>query len=473
MNTRILFLAMLMGSALPLCTRGQLSTASSIEKLEKDIPVLMAKADVPGLSAALIRDGKLVWRKHFGVADAETKQPVGDNTIFEAASLSKIVTAYGALKLVDQGKLDLDKPLNSYLGNNYDAGNDDRINKITMRHVLSHSAGFPNWRPQESAILPINFNPGEKFSYSGEGFVYLSKVMEKITGLTFNDYITQAVFIPLKMTQSSFEWKADFKERQVYRHDWLGNKSFRWEGPGSNAAASLRTTAEDYAKFVIAVLNGQGLKKATWQEMLKPQITVNEKAPALAWGLGLGLQTTPSGTDFWHWGDQGDSKCYVDANLAHKNAFVYFTNSANGLSVAYELLDDALAGNHPALDWLNYGRYNPDAKNFYHSVISRGADSTLAEFRAQKASGSQTLNEGQINRIGYQLMRAKKLDEAIAVFEQNTRDYPASSNVWDSLAEGHMTKGNKAEAIKYYEKAIEVDPGNTNSIGQLKKLRGQ
>src|SRR6186997_892806 len=146
-------------------TQSPVSLKTRIERLEKDIPQMMKLADIPGMSVALISNGKLVWRKNFGVANAETGQAVTDSTIFEAASLTKIVTAYATLQLVDQGKLSLDSPLNKFLGNNYDCGDDGRINLITARHVLTHSAGFPNWRPDGSATLPIHFNPGEKFSY--------------------------------------------------------------------------------------------------------------------------------------------------------------------------------------------------------------------------------------------------------------------------------------------------------------------
>ena len=108
----------------------------AIRRLETDIPVLLEKSDVPGMSIALIRDGRLVWSKGFGVSNAVTKKPVTTNTIFEAASLSKPVFAYAVLRLVDEGKLNLDTPLNKYLGNNYDVVGDDRINLITARRGL-------------------------------------------------------------------------------------------------------------------------------------------------------------------------------------------------------------------------------------------------------------------------------------------------------------------------------------------------
>jgi CubicO group peptidase (beta-lactamase class C family) len=198
----------------------------SIETLQKDIPVWMNNADIPGMQAILIRNGKQAWLKSYGVANAETKTPVDNNTLFEAASLSKVITAYAALKLVDQGKLDLDIPLNTYLGNNYDIGDDERIRLITARLVLTHSAGFPNWRNEGSPTLPIEFTPGEKFSYSGEGFVYLSKVMEKLTAMDFETYVQESVFQPLGMTNSFFSWQDSFAYRHVYRHNWEGKKIF-------------------------------------------------------------------------------------------------------------------------------------------------------------------------------------------------------------------------------------------------------
>lgn len=445
----------------------------SIESLQKDIPTWMSNADIPGMQVMLIRNGKQVWLKSYGIANAETKVPVDDNTLFEAASLSKVITAYAALKLVDEGKLDLDIPLNTYLGNNYDIGNDERIRLITARLVLTHSAGFPNWRKEGSPTLPIEFTPGEKFSYSGEGFVYLSKVMEKLTQMDFEAYIQKSVFLPLGMNNSFFSWQDSFAYRHVYRHNGEGKKSMRWEGKGFNAAASVHTTVADYGKFILALLNGKGLKKKTWEEMFKPQIRVRKDTyPELYWGLGVGLEINNDTKYFWHWGDQGDSKCFMKADLKAKDAILYFTNSANGLSIADGMMEDALGGTTPALAWLNYERYNPAVKLLRQSILEKGAKLSLQEYRDQRSKGAvQAIAEGTINSIGYQLLRQQKVDDAIEVFLQNTTDYPESGNTWDSLAEAYMTKGDKDLAIKYYEKSLQLDPSNTNAVDQLKKLK--
>ncbi|HEY9009011.1 MAG TPA: serine hydrolase [Ohtaekwangia sp.] len=450
----------------------QPSPENAIKNLERTIPDLMQKADIPGMSVALILHGKIVWTHAYGVMNATTRQPVTNTTIFEAASLTKVIVAYSVLKLVDEGKLDLDVPLNKYFGNNYDVVNDNRIDQITTRRVLTHTSGFPNWRAEGAASLPINFTPGEKFSYSGEGFVYLSKVVEKITGEAFPDFIQRTVLDPLAMTNSSFAWKDDYSTRAAHRHDMLGNVSFRQEGKDYNAAASLRTTAEDYAKFMVALLSGTGLKPATWQEMMKPQVNVDAEHSQVYWGLGVGLEVTDDGKAFWHWGDQGDSKAFMNARLDEKNGIVYFTNSANGLSIAKEILDDALGGTHPSLLWLDYERYNSPGRTLFKTIVAKGAPEALTAWRtARKNNPQQSVNENQMNSLGYALLRMKRVDDAIEVFKQNTVDFPQSSNVWDSLAEGYMTKGDKPMAIQYYEKSLQLDPNNKNGEEQLKKLK--
>ena len=246
---------------------------ATVAILQERIPKLMKEAAVPGVSLALIRGGKTYWVGNFGVRDAKSQQTVTEDTIFEAASLSKPVLAYGALKLVDQGKLDLDAPLTRYLPKLYIEG-DARLEMITARYVLSHRTGFPNWRGDGNP-LTIRFTPGERFSYSGEGFVYLQKVVEQLTGESLNDYMTEAVFAPLGMTSSSYVWRADYDSRTAAGHDGAGQARKKNKPKDANAAASLHTTASDYARFVEAVLNKAGLKHSTLKEMERPLIAVN------------------------------------------------------------------------------------------------------------------------------------------------------------------------------------------------------
>jgi CubicO group peptidase (beta-lactamase class C family) len=337
-------------------------SGATIQQLEKDIPELMKKHGVPGLSIALIRGGKTTWVHGFGIKEARTGQPVTDETVFEAASLSKPVFAYGVLKLVEQGKLGLDVPLTTYLPKPFVAG-DERLAKITARIVLSHRTGFPNW-PADDGSVSIYFTPGERFSYSGEGYIYLQRVVEQITGKPLNDYMTEAVFTPLEMTSSSYVWRPDFDALTATGHDSDGKAVEPAKPKEALAASTLNTTAKDYARFVEAVLNGKGLKPATLREMETPVIALDPEcricikhepkqlSKNLFWGLAWGVERK-DGTDMlWHWGDNGSFKAFVMAEPKTKAGVVMFANSEHGLEIAQSLVDEAMGTESLAFEWL-------------------------------------------------------------------------------------------------------------------------
>ncbi|MBV8866302.1 MAG: beta-lactamase family protein [Acidobacteriaceae bacterium] len=199
------------------------------------------------MSIAGIQRGKTIWVHGFGVKEDGTSQPVTAETVFEAASLSKPVFAYGVLKLVDRGKLGLDVPLTTYLPKPYIPG-DQRLAKITARIVLSHRTGFPNWRDGNS--LAIYFTPGERFSYSGEGYIYLQRVVEQITGKPLNTFMTETVFEPLGMSRSSYVWRPEFDALTATGHAADGKPTPVWKPMEAGAASTLNTTAKDHALFV-------------------------------------------------------------------------------------------------------------------------------------------------------------------------------------------------------------------------------
>jgi CubicO group peptidase (beta-lactamase class C family) len=456
-------------------------------RLERHLPAVMDEALVPGLQIAVIRGGRLAWHGAFGLANGATKVPVTDDSIFEAASLSKPVFAYAVLKLVDAGKLDLDTPLTKYLPGSYDVRGDDRLGQITARHVLSHRSGFPNWRGADEA-LAIHFAPGERFSYSGEAFVYLAFVVERITGETLEAFVARRVFQPLGMMHSSFVWQERYEGTKVYNHNLLGRPSGRSRPWRANAAASLHTTALDYARFVAAVMAGTGLGATTARQMLTPQSRPDEAGintatqaptgrtvPSLAWGLGWGLEQEQDRWAFWHWGDNGDTRAFVAASPARRLGFVMFVNSRNGLSIVPQIFEDVLGGRSASFDWLKVARIAPAELRFLHAILSLGAPRALEEYRTYRAAHPEepAVAEDGMNTIGYSLVRDKQVKDAIEVFKQNVADHPESWNVYDSLGEAYAADGNKELAIRNYERSLELNPGNAGGREALKKLRGQ
>jgi CubicO group peptidase (beta-lactamase class C family) len=160
----------------------KLLQADLVPGLERRIPRLMGQAQLPGLSIAIVRNGQLAWCRGFGVADTESGRRVDSATVFEAQSLSKPIFAYVVMKLCETGILDLDTPLTTYTPDRI-LTDDPRLDRITARHVLSHTSGLQNWRSQADP-LRIHFNPGEKWLYSGEGYSYLQSVVTRLTGRT-------------------------------------------------------------------------------------------------------------------------------------------------------------------------------------------------------------------------------------------------------------------------------------------------
>jgi CubicO group peptidase (beta-lactamase class C family) len=332
-----------------------------ISRLKSEVPGLMQQGGVPGMSIALIRGGKTIWLHGFGVKDKKTGEPVRTDTVFEAASLSKPVFAYGVLKLVDQGKLDLDTPLSSYWAKPYVP--DERAGKITARLVLSHRTGFPNWRGDDGS-LPIYFSPGERFSYSGEGYVYLQHVVEQITGKPLDVYMDEVVFRPLGMTNSSYVWRPSFDSLTATGYDSKGAPGKLWKPKEAGAASSLNTTARDYALFVDAVLNGKGLSSSALRQMETPEIALDptcricvkqepkELSKTLFWGLGWGIQREQKGVLIWHWGDNGVFKAFVMADPARKAGVVMFANGEDALNVAKPIIDTAMDTDSLAFAWL-------------------------------------------------------------------------------------------------------------------------
>lgn len=337
----------------------QMNTAHSFPT-RHELEALMREKKVPGLSFVIIENAEITVHMELGLKNTQEKDLIDKNTIFEAASLSKPVFTYGILKLVENGKLDLDKPLAEYLCYP-DITNDQRKNSITTRMVLIHSSGFPNWRPKNE-FLKIHFQPGERFSYSGEGFLYLQKVVENISGLFLEEYMQKNVFIPLGMTQSSFIWSNDNKKATGHNADGNPNET-RTEIP-QNAAFTMHTTPLDYAKFVIAILKEVGLNSKTIHEMLRPQIKVQEGSTSsienytgqlsnsVSWSLGWGIQCTKMGNSFWHWGDNGGFKSFILGSKNSNNAIIIFTNGSNGLILISEIINKYMELPQPSLDWL-------------------------------------------------------------------------------------------------------------------------
>lgn len=355
--------------------------------LLEDIPRWLELATVPGLALGVV-EGDERWCRGFGAACKERKLSVDTRTLFEGASLGKPVCAWVTLRIVGAGAFDLDRPLSSYAppGAN---GADARANKITARHVLTHTTGLPNWRTLKGPLVPLS-NPGTSFSYSGEGFFWLQRALEEVGGMPWERLVAEHVFRPAGMTSSTYVWQpmlraqmasgydSDGKRLDVYATigERLDGVARQWKKPMAewraddaeravaeglpelaplplysmpNAAGSLLTTVDDYTRFLQHVLDGAngslGVPAALWREMVTPKVQLNS---ALSWGLGWGVQREEHGDAIWHWGANGTFRNFALLDLRDRRAVVVLTNSANGTKV-YPRVIEALTGrDYPA-----------------------------------------------------------------------------------------------------------------------------
>lgn len=336
----------------------------AVAQHQQELTVLLEKEQVPGIQLVYTRKGETI-RYSLGLAKAGTTQAVTASTTFQAASLGKVVLAYTALRLHDQGRLSLDTPLQTYYTEPR-LRNQPRAAAITARMVLTHTSGLPNWAENpldvswKTSALSLKYAPDSCWNYSGEGFVLLQKTLERITGKPLQVLAQQEVFRPLGMRNSSYVWRGEFDQDASFGHDDAGKPTEIRRFQEANAGFSLLTTASDYSRFVQALLKGQGLKPATAKLLTTSASTAERCArpptptdPFIAWAYGVGLATTSRGPALWHWGDNGDFKNFFIAFPDTQESLVFFTNGANGLRVTDAVLQLFFGpGQYRAMQWL-------------------------------------------------------------------------------------------------------------------------
>ena len=324
-----------------------------LSALDGFVDAQMENLEIPGLSIAVISDGEIIYNASKGVENMDTGKKVDGNSIFEAASLSKPVFAYFALKLMEDGVLDIDRPLHEYLPMQ-ELEYDPRYHQVSARMVLNHTTGFPNWRwfdpaPAERKIergtMYMKHDPGT-FGYAGEGYNYLALVIAHLTNrdmTTIDALFRDKVAEPLDMEHSSFI-KTEFvghhkvsghKEGAVSDDGWP--RSFPDDTPMTfGAAGRLHTNALEYARFMIALMDGKGLKPSTLNEMLAQQVQIPADSETTrltgetAWGLGIAIEPTPYGFRYEHGGNNGDFQSGMMFFRDRKLGYVFFTNSDRG-----------------------------------------------------------------------------------------------------------------------------------------------
>ncbi|WP_165138056.1 serine hydrolase domain-containing protein [Halalkalibaculum roseum] len=331
--------------------------------LDERIPALMEWYTVPGLSIALVEDGEPVWTAAYGYADLERGKKLNINAIYRAESISKPVTAWGVLALAEKNLIDLDDPILKYMKGWKFPDSDFAAEEVTIRRLLSNSAGLPpgslgeEYPPNAekptleeylAREVQIQRNPGKTFVYSNPGFNLLELLIEEVSGRDFSEYMQNEVLRPLGMESSSFSWEEEWSSRVPVGYDLKERPVGPYVYP-YRASGGLFATVEDIARFAIAgavnlkETKSKLLDRESIREMHTPQVPMSGIFGFVAdsYGYGHFIETLPEGEKaVWHGGQGHGWMTHFHLIPETGDAIVVFTNSQRSWPMMAEILNE-------------------------------------------------------------------------------------------------------------------------------------
>lgn len=362
-------------------------------ELSDKIQALLDSAHITGMAISIFNSNEMVYQKAFGYANLEKKEFLETRDVFYGASFSKAVFGYLVARLVQDGTLNLDTPLQQYLDRPIpelefekewrgfkNLADDNRYEAITARMCLSHTTGFPNWRwiSRTNKFTPegdihFYFDPGTDYSYSGEGIRLLQVVVEHLTGKGLEELAREKVFDPLDMNMTSYVWQNRFENEHCLGHTVEQKVIPKDTEEDAGAAGSMETTLEDYAKFVGHLLTLASQDAEITNMMFEPVIRIRSKAQfgplsleksdenddiELSYGLGWGLLQSPYGLGAFKEGHGEGFQHYSIIFPEKQTAIIILSNSDNAESIFKELLEITIADVYTPWKWENYIPYN-------------------------------------------------------------------------------------------------------------------
>jgi CubicO group peptidase (beta-lactamase class C family) len=354
--------------------------AVATSQIDATVARLMEAARVTGAGIAVFHQGRIAYLKAYGMRDTGRRLPLTPDSVMTAASLTKSAFAGVVLSLVQESAIDLDKPVHQYLPKPLpeypryaDLQGDDRYRKLTLRILLSHTSGFPNWRAfEDDRKLKIHFEPGTRYAYSGEGIALAQLVVETVTGRSLAALMDEKLYRPLHMTRTSMVWQSRFEDDFANGYDEYGRSLGPEKRSTPDAAGSMQTTLQDYAVFLSAVMRRQFLNTRTTGTLLTPVVgihsahqfpslaaatTTSNDAIRLRYGLGWGLYSSPYGKAFFK---EGHDEGWRHLALCFHNGsgILIMTNSSNGEGIFKPLIDSVIGPTSFPFDWEGYTPYD-------------------------------------------------------------------------------------------------------------------
>ncbi|NOJ91895.1 class A beta-lactamase-related serine hydrolase [Corallococcus coralloides] len=445
----------------------------------------MALYRIPGLSVTVFDKDAVVWSKAYGVTQAGGKDPVTLETLFQAASISKPVTAMAALRAVEQGQVSLDANVNDALKSWKVPDNDFTCEqKVTLRRLLSHSAGltvhgFPGYgvgeplptlqqildgeKPANTAAVRVATVPGKESRYSGGGYVVVQALLTDLAKKPFPQLMKEAVLDPVGMKHSTFEQPLPpaLAARTASGTRASGEAvEGRWRVYPELAPAGLWTTPSDLALLQLEVVKANaGKSKRVLSQAMTRQMLTKQSGPS---GLGFMLGDSPDRFEHGGWNDGFTATVVTLGDTG--SGVVLMANSDNGVLLFERLIASIAAeyGWKPLPDHLKSPEMTAD-------LLSRvkGADAVIAWARKTKGSG---LPPQVLNQVGYGLFMSGKVEDGLKVFQENAALFPDDPEAQDGLGMAYMKAGKKAEALAVYQTLLKADPKNESALRAVKTL---
>nr|WP_256534106.1 serine hydrolase domain-containing protein [Lewinella sp. JB7] len=368
------------------------ATTVSVDSLDARIRQLVEAADVAGLTVTIVQPDTVPYRRAFGYAHRSRGDTLRTDHVFYGASLSKAVFGYLVADLVEEGTIDLDRPLQEYfdvpipeLAFNRewrgfrDLADDPRYREITARMCLAHTSGLPNWRwisrvgefaPEGK--LRLYTDPGTVYSYSGEGMMLLQHAIEHVTGRGLEELARERIFDPLRMDMTSYVWQDRFGDAFSYGHLADGSVIPKDTEDEAGAAGSLETTPEDYAVFLQHVLRSTAAGSPLTERLFTPVIRIRSRMQfgpeslvnttenddiQLSYGLGWGILQTPYGKGVFKEGHGEGFQHYSILFPDRGIGVLLMANSDNAESIFRDLLALTVGDTYTPWRWENYLPY--------------------------------------------------------------------------------------------------------------------
>jgi CubicO group peptidase (beta-lactamase class C family) len=476
---------------------------SSISGQEiKDFFSTLAKNNLFNGSVLISKSGETIFSNSYGYSNIEKKEKINEKSQFTIASVSKTFTAVAILQLKQKGKLNIDDPIQKYLL-------DFPYPNVSIRHLLSHTSGLAQYyrlfdnamkeKPEKvfsngdiiPALIenkvPLSFAPGDKWEYNNVNFCLAALIVEKIAGIDFRDYLAKNIFEPAKMKDSFLPKNRMLKESnqvelytypnfystsvvnvQTLKETFLIDEKSNFYGPGG-----IVSTALDLQKYQKALFSYQLLGKKELEEALTPAKLNDGKIASyrayekeIAYGLGWQTYTNESNEKIaFHDGLNTGLTSILMHNITRNHTVILLSNTA---SQVFVIGNEALK----IIENKPYKMPLPSLSRVYGSLLESGnkekANQLIEEYL--KKPNSYEVTERDFNRLGYQFLRSQKTDNSLLTFASATLIFPNSSNMYDSYGEALLQSGKKEDAIKMYQKSLELNPDNENGKKVLKEL---